>query len=194
MSRKETRPAKPAEPPEPWRSFLEALDARIEQPSDLHCIGGFAITMFYGISRATSDIDVLPTLPGHRLAELQRLAGEGSELHRKHKVYVQHVTVVTYPEAYESRLHRLWPEFDLDRVRLFALEAHDLALTKLERNQDVDRDDVRALAAAGHIDPDTLRERYRSELRPNLYTPPERHDLTLDLWIRMCWPALSGGR
>lgn len=156
---------------------------------DLHCIGGFVVTMLYVISRATSDIDFLPVLPQHRLLELQRLGGEGSDLHKKHKVYLQPVTVVTYPEDYERRLIRLWPRFTLRRTRLFALEAHDLALTKLERNQDVDRDDVRSLAAAGHLDPDTLRERYITELRPNLYTDPEKHDLTLKLWMEICWPS-----
>ncbi len=192
MSRSKLKAPGSTGPQEPWKSFLKVLDSLLTEGVNLHCIGGFVITMRYGISRTTSDIDVLATLSGHRLAELQHLAGEGSSLHKKHKVYIQPVTVVTYPDEYESRLSRLWPSLRLERIRLFALEAHDLALTKLERNQDVDRDDVRALAAAGHLDPETLLERYRTELRPNLYTPPEKHDLTLELWIRMCWPSKAG--
>jgi G:T-mismatch repair DNA endonuclease (very short patch repair protein) len=35
------------------------------------------------------------------------------------------------------------------RLSLFALEAHDLALSKLERNMERDRDDVQQLACAG---------------------------------------------
>lgn len=31
-------------PAEPWRSFLADLDPLLDQPTDLHCIGGFAIS------------------------------------------------------------------------------------------------------------------------------------------------------
>jgi uncharacterized nucleotidyltransferase DUF6036 len=149
------------------------------------------VTMQFGISRATSDIDVLPTISPEVLSSLQRIAGHGSELHRRFKVYIQPVGVVTYPENYSERLVRMWPEFKFDYLRMYALEAHDLALTKLERNQDVDRQDVQNLAKGGHIDPRTLRERYLSELRPNLLSGAEKHDLTIDLWIEMCWSDSS---
>jgi hypothetical protein len=76
------------------------------------------ITLYYGMSRAASDIDVLPTLPGQQLAELVRLAGEGSTLHREHKVHIQPVKIVTYPEDYLPRLVRLRPRFALVRTRL----------------------------------------------------------------------------
>jgi hypothetical protein len=71
----------------------------------------------------------------------------------------------------------------LKYVRLFMLEPHDLALTKLERNGDVDRQDVQALAKLGLIDPAVLKHRYLTEYRPNLAAGVEKHDLTLDLWI-----------
>ena len=32
------------------------------------------------------------------------------------------------------------------------------------------------------------RERYEKEFRPNLVSGAERLDLTLNLWIEMCWP------
>jgi hypothetical protein len=86
----------------------------------------------------------------------------------------------------------MWPEFVLANLRLLALEAHDLALTKLERNSDVDRQDVLALAGAGWIDAKTLRRRYEKEYRPNVVANVERHDLTLKLWIEMCWPGIAG--
>ena len=175
-------------PPEPWRSFLKALNDMLKTPVELHCIGGFAITMQYGLSRTTSDIDVLPASPSERLAELQQLAGEGSDLHRRFQVYLQVVAITNYPEDYESRLIRMWPAFKLERLRLYSLEAHDLALTKLERNTEVDRQDVLSLAQAGYLNPRTLRERYVREFRPNLASGAEKHDLTLDLWIEMCWP------
>lgn len=55
-----------ATPPNPWAAFLEALDGSLHEVVEVHCVGGFAVTMQFGLSRATSDIDVLtasPSLP-----------------------------------------------------------------------------------------------------------------------------------
>jgi Nucleotidyltransferase of unknown function (DUF6036) len=174
--------------PEPWASFLEALDRQLAEVVDLHCIGGFAVTMQYGLSRATSDIDVLTAVPHPRLADLQQLAGEGSGLNQRFHVYLQPVGVAMYAENYASRLIRMWPGTALDHLRLFALEAHDLALTKLERNSDVDRQDVQGLASAGFLNEAVLRDRYLTEYRPNLASGEKKLDLTMDLWVEMCWP------
>jgi hypothetical protein len=46
-------------PPEPWLSFLNALDVGIDEPVDLHCMGGFVVVQAFGLGRATADIDVL---------------------------------------------------------------------------------------------------------------------------------------
>ena len=177
-----------AGPPEPWKSFLIALNGLLDEPIDLHCIGGFVVTMQYGLSRTTADIDILAAVPNEKLDLVQQLAGLGSDLYNRFKVYLQVVAIACYPEDYESRLVRMWPHFKLDHLRLYALEAHDLALTKLERNADVDRKDVQALARAGHLDPATLRDRYLKEFRPNVASGAEKHDLTLELWIEMSWP------
>lgn len=181
-----------AEPPEPWASFLTVLDELLQEPVDLHCIGGFAVTMQFGLSRTTGDIDILPAASGRTLAQIQQLAGVGSALHKQFKVYVQPVGIVSYPEDYESRLIRMWPEFRLGRLRIYALEPHDLALTKLERNREVDRQDVLGLARAGYLDVGTLRGRYVKEMRPNLVSVAEKCDRTLALWIEMCWPGSRG--
>ena len=64
-----------------------------------------------------------------------------------------------------------------------------MALSKLERNIERDRDDVQQLARAGHLKPEVLKERYYNELRPNLVANEARHDLTLQLWLEFYWPA-----
>jgi hypothetical protein len=84
----------------------------------------------------------------------------------------------------------MWPDHAFEHLRLFALEAHDLALTKLERNSDVDRQDVRKLARVGFINEAALRERYAREYRPNLASGEKKHDLTIELWVEMCWPKV----
>ena len=49
--------------PEPWVSFLKELDALVTEPVRLDCIGGFVVTMLYGLGRPTADVDVLEIAP-----------------------------------------------------------------------------------------------------------------------------------
>jgi hypothetical protein len=149
--------------------------------------GGFVVTQLYGVSRTTSDVDFLDAVPNLR-GRLTETGGKGSPLHRKHRVYLDAVTVATPPEDYEQRLIPMFPDA-WNRLRLYALEAHDVALSKLERNLERDRDDVQRPAQAGYLTPEILRERYYKELRPNLLAHEARHDLTLKLWLAAYWPA-----
>jgi len=178
------------QPPEPWRSFFAEVDASLSEDVHLHCCGGFVVTQVYGVARTTNDVDFLGVVPNVR-ESLTKIAGKGSALHRKHKVYLDAVTVATPPENY---LERLLPMFAgaWTHLRLYALEAHDLALSKLERNLERDRDDVQQLARAGHLQTEILKKRYFDEVRPNLVNEA-RHDLTLRLWIESYWPVGSGG-
>jgi len=173
----------PDRPPEPWLSFFFDIDKVLSQSVALHCIGGFAIAMRYGLPRPTIDVDYIAVIPAEEVAGLQSLAGVGSELHCKHGVYIQHVAVATVPEDYADRLALMFPT-TCRRLRLFGLEAHDLALSKLERNSARDREDVKFLARSNWLDLELLESRYYSELRPYLANP-ERHDFTLRLWLEM---------
>jgi hypothetical protein len=132
------------QPPEPWRSFFAEVDARLAEDVQLHCCGGFVVTQAYGVARTTSDVDFLGVVP-NVWSHVTGIGGKGSALHRKHKVYLDAVTVATPPENYEDRLVPMFPGAWV-RLSLFALEAHDLALSKLERNLERDRDDVQQLA------------------------------------------------
>jgi hypothetical protein len=68
-------------------------------------------------------------------------------------------------------------------LRLLGLDRYDLALTKLERNIERDRNDViRYLARIIPYELDLLLGRYQKELRPYLGNP-KREDPTLKLWI-----------
>ena len=152
----------------------------------MHCCGGFVVTQLYGGPRSTSDVDFLDVAPNAR-SSLVELAGKGSALHRKRKLYLDAVTVATPPESYQERLVPMYPKAWL-KLRLYDLESHDLALSKLERNPDRDRDDVRHLARVGRLKPDILVDRYYKELRPNLANQA-RHDSTLQLWLKAYWTA-----
>jgi hypothetical protein len=139
--------------------------------------------MLFGLPRPTIDVDYLSVVPLDEAAELESLAGKGSTLHTRHGVYVQHVGIVTVPDSYEDRLIPIFPSA-YRFLRLFGLDAYDLALSKLERNSARDREDVKFLAREVPLDAKLLEDRYRSELRPYL-AAVERYDLTIRLWIEM---------
>jgi uncharacterized nucleotidyltransferase DUF6036 len=167
----------------PWKEFLEALDALLDEPFQLHCIGGFAFAVGYGLPRATNDLDYRALVPYSRMKDLQSMAGPGSALAKKFKVHVQHTGVESIPENYEERLiERFAGRFK--KIRLFVPDPYDLALSKLTRNLERDRQDVEFLARTQHLDPAILRERYERELRPIVIGPESRHDATLEFWLR----------
>ena len=129
-------------PPEPWHPFFVDLDAAVDEPIELHCLGGFVMALLYGMPRLTGDVDFLSIVPHHKIATLQTLAGRGSRLHQTHGVFAHHVGVVTAPENYLERQIEMFPSV-YRRLRIFGLEAHDLALSKLERNAARDLEDVK---------------------------------------------------
>ena len=169
--------------PEPWRSFLGELDREAAEETRLDCMGGFVVTQLYGFARETADLDVLQIAPGEQRKRLFELGKQGGVLHKKYKVYLDHVGVAKVPEDYEDRLTEMYAGV-YQRLRICALDPYDLALSKLERNIQRDRDDVKHLAQAIPLEIETLKKRYEKELRWQLGIP-EREDLTLKLWIEM---------
>lgn len=181
-----TRPNK--DPPDPWLSFLRELDSSVHEDIRLDCMGGFVISMVYGFSRPTGDLDVLEIAPREIGKPVLEVGMLGGPLHKKYKIYLDHVGVAHVPEDYEERLTEIFPKV-FKHLRLFALDPYDLALSKLERNIQRDRDDVMHLARTVPIDLEVLKDRYQEELRWQLGNP-EREDLTLRLWIE----AIQEGR
>ncbi len=167
--------------PEPWLSFLNEFDRIAESTVRLDCIGGFVVTMLYGLTRPTADVDVLEIAPLYAAEASSKVAMLGGPLFQKYGVYLDRVTVAQPPYEYESRLKEMFPG-TFQNLCLMALDPYDLALTKLERNIERDRNDVRYLARIVPFKLDLLRERYQEELRPYLGNP-KREDLTLKLWI-----------
>lgn len=90
--------------------------------------------------------------------------------------------IASLPYLYEDRLVELFPG-QFERLRLLVPDPHDLALSKLTRNLDVDFEDVKHLARSTRLDLGILEARYAAELRPYVSGPPQRHDQTLRLWI-----------
>ena len=168
-------------PPEPWDSFFKELDEAVDTTVRLDCIGGFVVTLLFGLERPTGDIDVIELAPRAPAEIIMELGIRGGPLHHKYRIYLDRVAVAAIPESYEDRLVEMFPGAYL-HLHLMALDPYDLALSKLERNSQKDRDDVRFLARKVPFDLDILQERYSTELRWQLAVPM-REDLTLQLWL-----------
>lgn len=170
------------DPPSLWGNFLREVDALLEREVELHCLGGFVVSVCYGLPRPTGDIDYLSVRPPEEQVTLEQIAGRESELARRYGVHLQYVTIANSPENYEERLREIFPGF-CRRIKLLVLDPYDLALSKLERNSPKDQEDVAYLSHHAPLDPEVLRHRYLiKELRP--YLPNEaRHDLTINLWL-----------
>jgi hypothetical protein len=110
---------------------------------------------------------------------IRQLGARAGPLHKKYKIYLDFVAVACVPEDYEDRLTEMYPRA-FERLRLFALDPYDLALSKLERNIERDRVDVLFLARTIPFDLQVLQACYTKELRWQLGNP-QREDLTLKL-------------
>jgi len=93
---------------EPWLSFLKELDELATSTVRLDCIGGFVVTMLYGLSRTTGALDVLEIAPKSAAHAFADVATEGGKLHQKYNVCLHQVGVVQPPYEYESRLREMF--------------------------------------------------------------------------------------
>lgn len=118
--------------PEPWLSFLRELDSAVHEEVRLDCMGGFVVSMVYGFSRPTGDLDVLEIAPREAGRPMLELGMQGGALHKRYKIYLDFVGVAHVPENYEDRLTEISPNV-FKHLRLLALDPYDLALSKLER-------------------------------------------------------------
>ena len=166
---------------EPWLSFLRDVDRALKEAVEVHCLGAFVLSVLWGLPRPTGDIDVIEIRPHPAGEALLRIGGQGAALADEHKLHFQRVTVAEYPEGYEGRVLDITPS-GFRRLRLKALEVHDVVLAKLSRNSPRDRADVEYLARKGVLDRRRLEERFETELRPYLLNE-KRATLTLELWL-----------
>ena len=166
---------------EPWLSFLRDVDRALKGPAEVHCLGGFVLSALWDLPRPTGNVDFIEVRPSSMGEELLGIAGEHSELGERRHLHFQRVTVAEVPRGYEKRLVAVTPKA-LRRLRLRALEVHDLVLANLSRNSPRDRADVEFLAKKGALDIKVLKKRFEAELRPNLLNE-SRETLTLQLWL-----------
>ena len=165
--------------PRHWRDFIEAVDEQLEIAVTLHCVGGFVVEAVYEIPRRTGDLDYISIDPRGAFQTLEEIAGQQSELARRHNLFLQMVAVGDNPDGYEKRLRKL--DLGLKMLQLFVLDPYDLILTKLARNFGKDREDVKALAKLQDLTFSIFSKRYEAEMQPWIPNV-ERHDRTVQLW------------
>ncbi len=168
--------------PEPWLSFLMELDPIAGEPTKLPCIGGFAVTQHYGSKRTTVDVDVIDVAPIAARNRLLAAGGKGSPLARKHHIYLDFVGIAQVPYEYESRLTPIY-EGTFENLHLQVMDPYDIALCKLKRDNDRDFEDVLFLARRTPFDLQLFEQRYREELRPDLFGNVSEADWTFKRWL-----------
>jgi len=149
--------------PSPWKEFLAEIDAMLSKRLELHCIGGFVLTVFYGFPRSTGDLDYYTAVPAN--FNLIEVAGEGSPLHKKYAICLHKVAVTTLPEDYEGRLTEMAAK-QFKYLRLMVPDPYDCILSKVERNGDVDVNDAEYLFRSQKLDAKILQARYEKESAP----------------------------
>lgn len=173
----------PPEIPRPWNEFLRDLDHAVSAPAEAVALGGFVMSVQYGMPRATGDIDLLFVSSDRVRDELLTAGGRGSPLHRKHRLYVDYVVLTVEPADCRNRAIEMFPD-SLVSLRLLCLDPYDLALTKLDRNSPKDRSDFQYLAHAVPLDFSLLRDRFETDVASYVWeAPANKLRQTLDLWI-----------
>lgn len=87
---------------EPRRSFLRDVDAQLSGPTEIRCLGGFVVAEYYGLARSTADVAIIQVRGASNAADVLRIGGKGSALAKKHRVYIDIVTVPDVPDGTKS--------------------------------------------------------------------------------------------
>ena len=104
----------------PWSAFLVDVD------------GQLSARLRSAVAAATNDLDYIEIIPHDAQATMQEIAGVESPLARKYRVHFQHVGVASLRGLVRGPLGgALSGRFR--RLRLFALDPYDRALSKLTR-------------------------------------------------------------
>ncbi len=147
--------------------YFSELDKRWrlpqENPIPLRVIGAGALMLQTNYSRGTKDADILEIeeISGEIRKKLLELAGQGSELHRSYRLYLDIVReAITFlpqqPVFCEIRSLQ-----ELRNFKVEALDVTDTVVSKLKRFNANDVSDIRAMIKSGKVEHSKLLERFR---------------------------------
>jgi hypothetical protein len=137
--------------------FVRAMDAVIDEPTDLLVIGGAAATLKYGAQGTTKDIDTWNNVPAAVLKAAEQARTATGLL-----VPIEKAAVADGPYHYEDRIRSV--SMKLKRLRIFVPERHDLVLMKVVRGNRHDDDVITEIHARHPLKLETLVERFETEM------------------------------
>jgi hypothetical protein len=144
--------------------LLNALDAALTghakagERLELYHLGRSAMILQFDLPLATRDFDFVQ-MSSPLEQEALRLFGQGTGEAERLGLYLEGVPqgLPPMPHGFQKRCQEVHP----DRwriVRLWQLENHDFAVTKLKRFRPQDREDLQYLCDEGVLEPGRLRE------------------------------------
>ncbi|EHP38558.1 hypothetical protein OR16_36515 [Cupriavidus basilensis OR16] len=146
------------------RELFKQLEQRLSlrQPLTVYLAGGMAVHL-YTASRVTTDVDA--EFAGRVLLPQDVLVDVVLEDGTPQVIYLDTNYNPTFALMHEDYQEDSIPvDLGLDQIQVRVLSPVDLAVSKMARLADNDREDIRALVAAGLTSADEIEERATSAL------------------------------
>jgi hypothetical protein len=147
-------------------------------------IGGSAVAIGYEVDVGTQDIDTFQS----DLALIERAALQARE-ETGLKIPLSNAAVADVPWNYRGRLVPVLPA--LRKLSVFALEKHDLALSKVIRGSEQDLQQLAELHRLQDLDFETLVNRFIAEM-DHVIGDPKRLHLSFVVLIEELYGELQG--
>ena len=167
--------------------YLAVLDRRLidtGKSTPLYLSGGAAVVLAYGSTERTKDVDAFVAERNEVLDELQAWAGKNTVI-AKREGYFFEVVPPIYPLA-PGMFDRALPieGLNLQAITPFAIELHDIIITKLGRYHAKDRSDIELLTRIPGFRYERLTELYalaRDEMKTYWPDKLEKTDRNFNL-------------
>lgn len=150
-------------------AFLRDVDRTWRGPVNvrtrLRIIGSTALMLQADYTRGTKDSDVLETdtLSKQTQNSLLQIAGPGSVLHQRHKLYLD-IVQNGLPFLPQVALCHLLPDLNgaLQQIEIEVLDIADVVVSKLKRFSVHDQSDIAAMVDMGLVEHPRLIARFQS--------------------------------
>ncbi len=157
-----------------FREFFREIDANWEPEADqkinLRIIGSTALMLQANYERGTKDSDVLKArdLSDETTEQLLKLAGKGTEIHNRHRLYVDLVSN-SIPFLPQKPNWITLPDLgsELTHFEISVLSVVDVVVSKLKRFSANDIEDIEAMVDQERVPHGDLIERF--ELAVDLF-------------------------
>jgi hypothetical protein len=144
--------------------FLKRLDAVLlpfaikGEYFDMYHLGRSALILHYGLRLATKDIDIVGAGNSRLEQKALELLGKDTDIANSLGLYLDVVAqgIPPVPRWFRERCRPVVGDWQV--LRLWQLEVHDLATTKLKSFRTHDKQDLQALCDKGLLDARKLRE------------------------------------